>query len=426
MPDDNFFNIKVGLHAEDVDRLNEGFYSRFNYPWMPMMLPSCRDPSFWAGALSMDLGYYGAQAFCAAMDIWVAGCGTNQAILTALNFPQARVTGSDVSAESLRVCARIAEQIGLTNLILKQESLNVVTYAEAFDYVLCTGVIHHNADPALPLASLSRALKPSGALELMVYNYYHRIQTTAFQKAIRLLGGGNRLSNVDREMPLARRLIDSFPAGSLMATMLAEQRHMPEAAVADVLLQPVEYSFTIASLSELAGRCGLRLATYCVNQFDKVSGRIDWETTFEDAEVARAYSALPDIDRWQVTNLLLGETSPRPWFYLQRVDAPRPYPQARELTGAFLDTVFKANSATVQNYFLSDTAEYQLSPALLPCPAPARPADPAAAAVFAEVDAKRPMRAILDSLGLTAQAECLRLRLATSGYPYLRPVPQSG
>jgi hypothetical protein len=36
------------------------------------------------------------------------------------------------------------------------------------------------------------------------------------------------------------------------------------------------------------------------------------------------------------------------------------------------------------------------------------------------------MRAILDSLGLSAEAERLRLRLATSGYPYLRPVPQSG
>jgi SAM-dependent methyltransferase len=326
----------------------------------------------------------------------------------------------------LRVCAGIAEQIGLANLTLKQESLNATDYAEAFDYVLCTGVIHHNADPALPLASLSRALKPGGVLELMVYNYYHRIQTTAFQKAIRLLGGGDKQPDLDRELPLTRRLIDSFPAGSHMADMLADQRDMPEAAVADVLLQPVEHSYTIASLAELAGNCGLRLASYCVNQFDKVSGQIEWEMSFEDAEVARAYAALPDLDRWQVTNLLRGETSPRPWFYLQRSNAPQPCPPARELTGAFLDTVFESNATTVQGYMLGDAGRYNLSPARHPCPAPARPNYRPAAAVLAEVDGRKPMRAILDRLGLTAQAERLRLHLATSGYPYLRPVRRPG
>ena len=426
MPEDIFFNIMAGLSAEDVDRLNDRFYGRFNYPWAPMLLPTYHDPGFWAQALNMDLGYYDPPVFGAGMHIWVAGCGTNQAVLTALKFPQARVIGSDLSAESLRVCARIAEQIGLTNLTLRQESLNATTYAETFDYVLCTGVIHHNADPAVPLASLSRALKHGGVLELMVYNYYHRVQTTAFQKAIRLLGGGNGLPNVDRELPLTRRLIDSFPAGFHMATLLADQRGMPEAAVADVLLQPVEHSYTIASLSELAGRCGLRLATYCVNQFDKVSGHIEWEMGFEEAEVARAYATLPDLDRWQVTNLLRGEASPRLWFYLQRANSPRPCPPARDLTGAFLDTVFEPNVTTAQGYVLGDAQEYHLSPTRLPCPAPARPGDRTAAAVFAEVDGKRSMQPILDRLGMTRHAERLRLQLATSGYPYLRPVQQSG
>lgn len=422
MPEDVFFNIKAGLNVTDVDRLNERFYSRFNYPWPPMMLPSFDDPGFWVQALNMDLGYYDAPMFGAGMNIWVPGCGTNQAVLTALKFPQAQVTGSDLSAESLRVCARIAEQIGLTNLTLRQESFNAANSAGAFDYVLCTGVIHHNASPSLSMAKLAQALKPGGVLELMVYNYYHRIQTTAFQKAMRLLGGDDGLPNLDRELPLTRRLVESFPTGSRMAMLLADQRQRPEAAVADVLLQPTEHSYTIASLSELAGRCALRLATYCVNQFDKASDHIDWEMAFEDAELARAYAALPDLDRWQVTNLLRGEVSPWLWFYLQRTNAPQPCPSARALTEAFLDTVFEPAATTAHHYTLSDAKHYRLSPARMPCPAPARPVDRAAAAVLAEADGKAPMRAILDSLGLITQAERLRLRLATSGYPYLRPV----
>lgn len=426
MSEEIFFNIKAGLQAEQVDQLNDRFYSRFNYPWVPMMLPKPHDPQFWVRALNMDLGNYRSPQFQQNMKIWVAGCGTNQAVLTALKFPHAQVTGSDVSTESLKVCGRVAQQLGLQNLTLRQESLNHTAYENEFDYVICTGVIHHNADPAVPLASLARGLKPSGVMELMVYNYYHRIQTTAFQKAIRLLGGGTGLPDVERELPLTQRLIASFPesmpGGSHMAEFLALQRSLPEAAVADSLLQPVEYSYTVASLAELAQRNNLKLATYCVNQFDKVTGHLHWESEFADPQVAASYALLSDQERWQVSNLLRGEKSPMLWFYLQREDHPQAMPSAQQLTESFLDTVFVAAQASMQNYVLSGPEEYRLSPATIPLPAPAKPIDPASATVLAALDGVCTMRQILSRLGLSAQAERLRLRLATSGFPYLRVV----
>lgn len=426
MADEVFFNIKAGLQADDVDKLNDKFYSRFNYPWVPMMLPKPQDPQFFSRALNMDLGRYGAacaeSSILPGMKIWVAGCGTNQAVLTALKFPQAQVLGSDVSTESLKVCGRVAAQLGLNNLRLQQESLNATAYEAEFDYVICTGVIHHNADPALPLKSLARSLKPDGVLELMVYNYYHRIQTTAFQKAIRLLGGGQGLPDVERELPLTRRLIDSFPGGTHMGEFLALQKPLPEAAVADSLLQPVEFSYTVASLADMARTCGLNIATYCVNQFDKVKGHLDWESEFTDPEVAAAYARLPDLERWQVSNLLRGETSPMLWFYLQRQDTPRPVPHAAALTQAFLDTVFQAARSGMQNYILCGPEEYRLSPAKIPLPAPVKPADPLCAQVLAACDGVTAMRRILQDLGVLNKAEYLRLRLASSGFPYLQAV----
>jgi len=50
--------------------------------------------------------------------VWVAGCGTNQAVITALMFPGARVLGTDLSEASLEGARRNADQLGVANLEL--------------------------------------------------------------------------------------------------------------------------------------------------------------------------------------------------------------------------------------------------------------------------------------------------------------------
>jgi len=63
-----------------------------------------------------------------------------------------------------------------------------------FDYIICAGVVHHNADSLESLCSLREALTEEGILELMVYNRFHRIQTTASRKRYAF--------SLDRGMPM--------------------------------------------------------------------------------------------------------------------------------------------------------------------------------------------------------------------------------
>ncbi|MFM7850682.1 MAG: class I SAM-dependent methyltransferase, partial [Flammeovirgaceae bacterium] len=137
--------------------------------------------------LNQDLGYWNVPKISGPLKIWVAGCGTNQAIFTALRFPECTVLATDVSTGSLEVARGTAAQIGIKNLTIVELSINSVDFENEFDYIICTGVIHHNADPAYTLSKLVRALKTNGVMELMVYNYYQRLLTTAFQKAVRVL-----------------------------------------------------------------------------------------------------------------------------------------------------------------------------------------------------------------------------------------------
>jgi SAM-dependent methyltransferase len=77
--------------------------------------------------------------------------------------------------------------LGLANISFRNESINEIDYKDEFDYVLCTGVIHHNADHRIPLTKISSALRRYGLLELMVYNRYPRLTFNAIQEATALL-----------------------------------------------------------------------------------------------------------------------------------------------------------------------------------------------------------------------------------------------
>lgn len=184
LKDKHLFNLHSADSVAEVDSINKKFYGRFNFPWNPSMLAKYHDQELWVKTLNQELGYFDHTRVPEKPKIWVAGCGTNQAVITALKYPQSQVLGTDLSKQSLAAARSLAEQLNVTNVTLEERSLNEVEYDQEFDLVLCTGVIHHNFDPSSPLRSLYRALKKNGVLELFVYNYYHRITTTSFQKAI--------------------------------------------------------------------------------------------------------------------------------------------------------------------------------------------------------------------------------------------------
>src|SRR6185295_2848657 len=140
-------NLVLAESPASVDAANRQFYARFPFPWPPQAFPRLEDPEFETVMVNQSLGDFSHRTVPGDARIWVAGCGTNQAVYTALRFPRATVVGSDLSPASLEICRTTAASLGVTNLSLRQESLNEVTYQEEFDYILSTGVIMVNAEP---------------------------------------------------------------------------------------------------------------------------------------------------------------------------------------------------------------------------------------------------------------------------------------
>src|ERR1041385_6970814 len=75
-------NLLLVESVDSVDELNAEFYGRFPYPWSPAKFDYVRDQDFNTVMLNQAGGDWRLRPLPADAKIWVAGCGTNQAIFT--------------------------------------------------------------------------------------------------------------------------------------------------------------------------------------------------------------------------------------------------------------------------------------------------------------------------------------------------------
>ncbi len=423
----DMFNLMGALSQPAVDAANRQFYGNLTYPWPQITYPTYADPHWATVFMNQELGDWTHTRVPQRPRIWVAGCGSNQATLMALKYPAAEIVATDISTPSLAVCEKNLAQVGAKNVTLREQSINQAGYEGEFDYILCTGVIHHNADPSIPLARLAAGLKRDGILELGVYNYYHRILTTAYQKAMRYLFMDDPDAGLDDQLDLTRDLMERFPVENTMCYYLRQEKEQSREYLADSFLQPVEHSYTVESLVELLGTAGLEINLPAIYVFDKDSGKLCWNLEFENEVAASHYEKLPDIARWQISNLLLVERSPSLFFYVQRTDSVFPRKSEREVCESFLDTRFSRYSTTMTNY-IGENGHYEYSPTPIPFPSPRVPVDQTARRIFKEASPEKTLREIFQALGISPTFNLvnnIRIQLTTPLYPYLKAVQRT-
>jgi SAM-dependent methyltransferase len=124
------------------------------------------------------------------------GCGTGQ-LTNFLGMSWNRqVFGSDLCLNSLRLGNAFRERNKIKNTRFLQMNLfRPALRRNAFDVVVCNGVLHHTADPLGGFRSISRLVKPGGFIIIGLYNKIGR-WTTDFRRFLFRLSG-DRLKFLD-------------------------------------------------------------------------------------------------------------------------------------------------------------------------------------------------------------------------------------
>jgi len=187
--------------------------------------------------------------------ILIAGCGTSQAAKHALRWPAAQVTGIDCSTTSVRCTEELKQKYNLNNLQVHQFAIERVSdLGMSFDQIVCTGVLHHLADPDAGLSALRSVLKPDGAMHLMVYAPYGRAGIYMLQEFCRRIG----IHATDPEIHDLIGALSALPPGHPLETLLRQApdfRH--EAALADALLHPQDRAYSVPQLFDFIEKAGL-------------------------------------------------------------------------------------------------------------------------------------------------------------------------
>ena len=190
----------------------------------------------------------------------VAGCGTSQAARRAIRNPHLEVVGIDVSETAIEHTRRLIERHRITNLTVERCAIeDVAGLGRRFDHVVCTGVLHHLAEPARGLAALRSVLAPSGAITLMVYAPYGRAGIYLVQEYCRRLGISTDPADIADLVTTLGELPQDHPLSRLLH---ASPDFGHDDALADALLNPRDRAYAVPDLLALLDDNGLRFGRW--------------------------------------------------------------------------------------------------------------------------------------------------------------------
>jgi SAM-dependent methyltransferase len=248
--------------------------------------------------------------------ILVAGCGTSQAAKYSVRYPDAEVVGIDVTDAGIAANRALADRHGSTNLELHQLAIeDIGDLDETFDQIVCTGVLHHLADPAAGLRALREVLAPAGAMQLMVYATYGRTGVSMIQEYCRRLGVGTDPSDIADLVATLRELPVGHPLGHLLRDTLDFH---DDDALADALLNPRERTYSVPQLFDLVAGAGLRFGRWV-----RQAPYLPQCGSLSSVPHGRAIAGLEPEEQYAAVELFRG-TMTRHSAILQRDDEPGP------------------------------------------------------------------------------------------------------
>jgi SAM-dependent methyltransferase len=169
----------------------------------------------------------------------------------------------DLSAASIAIAQRRAQIRGLDNITWIHDSLlNLPQLGLApFDYVGCSGVLHHLQEPDQGLRALLDVLAPGGALGLMVYAAPGRTGVYQMQALMQLVNGEEQ--DITRKIASTRDILDSLPPSNWFkrGEDLYHDHKTGDAGLYDLLLHTQDRAYCVEQLyAWMADGHGLHLA----------------------------------------------------------------------------------------------------------------------------------------------------------------------
>ena len=267
-------------------------YARWQYPEPILDLPAWLVNNWqWFDPSHSHRLFWPDRTGSGELDILVAGCGTSQAAVLAYTNPDAHVVALDVSGPCLEHNRFLKNSYGLSNLELHHLPIEEAgTLNRNFDLVICTGVLHHLADPKKGLRALARCLRADGVAALMLYARYGRAGVEILQALFRDLG----LKQDEASLLVVKETLAALPKDHPVRGYLGLAPDLQfDAGLVDTFLPGRDRSYTVDDCLELLDASGLVFQDWFLKSpyYPSSAGSVEFH---------RAIAALPRERQWSV------------------------------------------------------------------------------------------------------------------------------
>ncbi len=267
--------------------------------------------------------YGGHQSFRDDYTVLVAGGGTGDSTIYLAeqlrDMQNARVIYVDLSKASMEVAQQRASVRKLKNIEWYQMSLlDVANLGIKFDYINCSGVLHHLEDPNAGLKALADVLKPDGALGIMVYGQYGRTSVYQMQELLRLINHPD--APAAEKVNITKQVIKCLPASNLFRKQKSiwdnELNRNGDVGIYDLLLHSTDRAYTVPQLHEWLNGVGMKVSCFTGTPGYGLCYKPEFVFA-RDAELMSTIKALPLAEQQAVAELAHSNIS-RHIFYATR------------------------------------------------------------------------------------------------------------
>jgi SAM-dependent methyltransferase len=199
----------------------------------------------------------------------VAGCGTGfEPIDIARRDDSVSITAIDLSRRSLAYAVRKASQLGCTNIdFYEGDILDLPKTSWTFDFIICTGVLHHMTDPMAGWNVLRDSLAENGMMRISLYSAHARRVIRAARDLVDPREQGAQAEDIRR----FRQSILHDNSEPELEVLLSSDDFYSMSGCRDLVFHVQEHQFTLpqieSALEELKLKfCGFDIANAAVIQ----------------------------------------------------------------------------------------------------------------------------------------------------------------
>lgn len=356
-------------------------------------------------------GFGGRKDFTSGVRVLVAGGGTGDAVIALaeqLRGTDSEIVYLDLSEASMEVARRRAEVRGLENITWRNGSLLGVSRdgLGEFDYINCTGVLHHLESPEQGLSALKSVLADDGVMGLMLYGAYGRAPVYQVQELMRMINSGedDMSVKIDNTITSIDSLSGRHAFRQNLDFYLPELRSGPS-GIYDLLLHSQDRSYTVPQLYDYIGGEDLEILSLLS---DEVFGNLVYDpgTYVTDEKLLSRIRARPPRVQQAVAELLHGKISKHSLYAARRA---KPLPDTDEPDEWIPDFAIVYNEAARADLrrlceTAHDTIEFHLSKGSDKFTLRARKT-PNISAIVERIDGRRTLREIFDDIEAISGAD---------------------